>query len=76
MTREMMIMIPTEVIVAIVALVGSVAGSWISNRKNNALMAYRMEQLERKVDRLDTSSDLQKLRERVARLEERIGGGE
>lgn len=69
-------MIPTEVIVAALALIGSIAGSWFSNRKNNALMGYRMDQLERKVDRLDTTSDIQKLRERVARLEERMGGGE
>ena len=75
MIGEMMIM-PTEIIIATLALVGTLAGSYFSNRKNNALMAYRMEQLERKVDRLDTSSDLQKLRERVARLEERVGGGE
>lgn len=69
-------MIPTEVVVAALALIGSIAGSWFSNRKNNALMGYRMDQLERKVDRLDTTSDIQKLRERVARLEERMGGGE
>ena len=75
MTGEMMIM-PTEIIIAALALVGTLAGSYFSNRKNNALIEYRLQQVERKVEKLDVTAELQKLRERVARLEERIGGGE
>ncbi len=75
MTGEMMIM-PTEIIIAALALVGTLAGSYFSNRKNNALIEYRLQQVERKVEKLDVSAELQKLRERVARLEERVGGGE
>ncbi len=75
MTGEMMIM-PTEIIIALLALVGTLAGSYFSNRKNNALIEYRLQQVERKVEKLDVSAELQKLRERVARLEERVGGGE
>ncbi len=75
MTGEMMIM-PTEIIIAALALVGTLAGSYFSNRKNNALIEYRLQQVERKVEKLDVTAELQKLRERVARLEERVGGGE
>ncbi len=67
---------PTEIIIAGLALVGTLAGSYFSNRKNNALIEYRLQQVERKVEKLDVSAELQKLRERVARLEERVGGGE
>ncbi len=67
---------PTEIIIALLALVGTLAGSYFSNRKNNALIEYRLQQVERKVEKLDVSAELQKLRERVARLEERVGGGE
>lgn len=67
---------PTEIIIALLALVGTLAGSYFSNRKNNALIEYRLQQVERKVEKLDVSAELQKLRERVARLEEHVGGGE
>lgn len=67
---------PTEIIIALLALLGTLAGSYFSNRKNNALIEYRLQQVERKVEKLDVSAELQKLRERVARLEERVGGGE
>ena len=62
----------TEIIVAMLALLGSLAGAYFPNRKNNALIAYRLEQVEKKVDRLDLSNELQELRERVAVLEEVI----
>ncbi len=67
---------PTEIIIALLALLGTLAGSYFSNRKNNALIEYRLQQVERKVEKLDVSAELQKLRERVARLEEHVGGGE
>ena len=70
------ITVPTEIIIAGLALVGTLAGSYFSNRKNNALIEYRLQQVERKVEKLDVTAELQKLRERVARLEERVGGGE
>ena len=70
------IIMPTEIIIALLALVGTLAGSYFSNRKNNALIEYRLQQVEQKVEKLDVSAELQKLRERVARLEERVGGGE
>jgi hypothetical protein len=36
--------------VAIIALVGTLTGSYFSNRKSQILIAYRLEQLEKKVD--------------------------
>lgn len=37
------------IIVAIIAMIGTVSGSYFSNRKSQALIAYRLEQLETKV---------------------------
>lgn len=39
----------TEIIVAGMAFVGTLAGSYLSQRKSTALIAYRLEQLEKKV---------------------------
>ena len=68
--------VASEIVVAIIVALGSLAGTYFSNRKNNALISYRLEQVEHKVDKLDVSNDLQKIRERLARLEERVNGGE
>lgn len=38
-----------SVIVGAMALVGTLAGTYFSNRKASALIAYRMESLEQKV---------------------------
>lgn len=38
------------VIVAVLALFGTLAGSYFSNRKTSALISYRLEQLEQKVN--------------------------
>lgn len=40
----------SSIIVAILALAGTLAGSFLAHRKTSALIAYRLEQLERKVD--------------------------
>ena len=39
------------IIVAVLGLVGTLAGSYFANRKSAALVAYRLEQLEQKVNR-------------------------
>jgi len=39
------------VIVAILALVGSLTGTYCANRKASALIEYRLSQLENKVDK-------------------------
>lgn len=40
-----------NIIVALLALAGSVYGTYKANSKNQALIAYRLEQLEKKVDK-------------------------
>ena len=58
----------TEIIVSFVvgslSLVGTLVGSYFSNRKASALIAYRIEQLEEKVNRHNG------VIERVYRLEQ------
>ena len=39
------------IIVALLSLVGTMAGVYCSNRKTSALIAYRLEQLEEKVNK-------------------------
>ena len=39
-----------EIIIAVLALIGTLGGAYLANRKSSALIAYRLEQLERKVD--------------------------
>lgn len=52
------------VIVAALSLAGTLAGAYLANRKSTALIAYRLEQLEEKVNRHNS------LIERTYRLEE------
>lgn len=42
------------IIVAALSLAGTLAGSYFSNSKQTALMGYRMEQLEKKVEKHNT----------------------
>lgn len=39
------------IIVAAISLVGTLAGSYFANNKTIALLSYRLEQLERKVEK-------------------------
>ncbi len=55
---------PESIIVAVLALVGTLAGAYLSNRKSAALIAYRLEQLEKKQDKYNN------LQERTYKLEE------
>lgn len=56
----------SSIIVAALALLGTLAGSYFSNRKTTALISYRLEQLERKQDKHNT------LIERTYKLEEDV----
>lgn len=42
------------IIVAILSLLGTLCGAYFANRKSSALIAYRLEQLEIKVDKHNT----------------------
>ena len=44
-------MISDAIVVAILSLIGTLAGSYFSNRKGQILIAYRLEQLEQKVNK-------------------------
>ena len=39
------------IIVAVISLAGTLMGSYFANSKTTALLSYRMEQLEKKVDK-------------------------
>lgn len=52
------------VVVAVISLVGTLCGTYFSNRKSSALMEYRLQQLEDKVNKHNN------LIERTYKLEE------
>ena len=54
----------TEIVVALLALTGTLSGSFLAHRRSSALIAYRLEQLEKKVEAHNH------LVERTYRLEE------
>ena len=39
------------IIIAVLSLLGTLGGSYFANKKNSALIAYRLEELEKKVDK-------------------------
>ncbi len=45
------------IIVAAIGLIGTIVGSYIANRKNAVLVAYRLEELEKKVDKYNVLTD-------------------
>ena len=55
------------IIVGILSLVGTLAGSYFSQRKTIALVVYRLEQLEKKVEKHNTFDT------RVKELEKTVG---
>lgn len=40
-----------EIIIAALGCLGAIGGAYLANRKSTALMVYRLEQLEKKVDK-------------------------
>ena len=60
------------IIVAVLGLAGTLAGSYLANRKSTALIVYRLEQLEQKVSKHNKLVErTYALEESVALLEER-----
>lgn len=55
-----------SIIVALITAAGALIGTYIANRKSAALMEYRLEQLEKKVDKHNN------LVERMYHIEERV----
>ena len=63
----------TEVIVAIITGIATVLAVVLTNRKSNALIAYRLEQLEGKVDKHNSVIErTYKLEEETALLDEKL----
>ena len=61
------------IIIAILSLIGTLAGSYFSNRAGQKLIAYRIEQLERKVDAHNRVIErTYKLEEEYSVLDEKI----
>lgn len=59
-----------NIIVAVITAVGAFMGTYFANRKQTALMAYRLEVLEKKVDKHNN------LEARIIRLEQRMDDAE
>lgn len=55
-----------NIIVALITAVGAFMGVYFANKKQTALMAYRLEVLEKKVDKHNN------LEARIIRLEQRL----
>lgn len=54
------------IIVAVLGMIGALGGSWIANRKNMALIEYRLKELEEKVNKHNS------LIERTYQLEKQV----
>jgi len=66
-------MISDAIVVAILSLIGTLAGSYFSNRKGQILIAYRLEQLEIKVQAHNSLVErTYKLEEQTAIQDERL----
>jgi hypothetical protein len=63
----------TEIIVAILALIGTLAGSYFSNNKNTAIMDEKIKDLKKDIETLsDRVNRHNNLVERMAIVEEHI----
>ena len=61
------------IIVGMLSLIGTLAGTYLANRKSSALIAYRLERLEKKVDKHNFVVERTfKLEEQTAVIEEKI----
>ena len=62
-----------SIIVAALALIGTLAGTYFANRKGTALIAYRLEELERRVQAHNNLVDrMYQVEERTELQEEKI----
>lgn len=65
------------VIVAALSLVGTLVGAYLANRKSTALIAYRLEELEEKVNKHNNLVErTYKLEQRMEVIEEKLEGAE
>lgn len=65
------------VIVAALSLVGTLAGAYLANRKSTALIAYRLEELEEKVNKHNQLVErTYKLEQQMEVIEAKLEGAE
>lgn len=61
------------ILIAVLSLLGTLGGSYFANKKNSALIAYRLEELEKKVDKHNSVIErTYSLEEAQAVIEEKI----
>ncbi len=71
-----------DIIIGVLALIGTLGGAYFANRRSSALIAYRIQQLEQKVDKhnsvIERTYALEKqtelLEERLQTANRRIDG--
>ena len=62
-----------DIVIGVLALIGTLGGAYFANRKSTALIAYRLEQLEKKQDKHNNLIErTYALEEKTGLLEERI----
>ena len=62
-----------DIVIGVLALIGTLGGAYFANRKSSALIAYRLEQLEKKVDKHNPVIErTYALEEKTGLLEERV----
>lgn len=62
---------------AVLSLMGTLAGAYLANRKSTALIAYRLEELEEKVNKHNQLVDrTYKLEEKMEVIEAKLEGTE
>lgn len=65
------------VVVAVLSLVGTLAGAYLANRKSTALIAYRLEELEEKVNKHNQLVErTYKLEQQMEVIEAKLEGAE
>ena len=61
------------IIVGILSLFGTLCGAYFANRKSSALIAYRLEELEKKVDKHNTVIErTYELEKQMVRVDEKL----
>ena len=71
--HEIMALIASNIIVAVLALAGTLGGAFLANKKSTAVIAYRLEQLEKKVEKHNNVVErLYKLEGEVKEIERRM----
>ncbi len=62
-----------DIIIGILALIGTLGGAYLANKKTTALVIYRLQELEKKVDKHNQVIErTYALEERAGLLEERV----